>query len=53
MNFRHWCAEKWFQHCEEIESLTGRNPNYDSKFYFGMYKWWLKREYRHGMKGEK
>ena len=53
MSFRHWCAEKWYQHCDEIYSLTGQNPLYDSAEYFGMYKWWLKREYRHEMKGEK
>jgi len=28
-------------------------PDYTSIDYFGMYKWWLKREYRHEMKGEK
>jgi hypothetical protein len=53
MSFRYWCSQKWFDHCEEVESFTRRNPNYDSKEYFRMYKWWLKREYRHEMKGEK
>jgi hypothetical protein len=53
MSFRYWCSQKWFDHCEEVESFTGRNPNYDSKEYFRMYKWWLRREYRHEMKGEK
>jgi hypothetical protein len=53
MDFRHWCTQKWFDHCDEVESFEGSRPNYDSKRYFNMYKWWLKREYRHEMKGEK
>ena len=53
MDFRHWCNQKWFDHCDEVESFTGSRPDYDSKLYFNMYKWWLKREYRHEMKGEK
>ena len=53
MSFRHWCCQKWFEHREEIEGITGRLPDYTSIDYFGMYKWWLKREYHHEMKGEK
>jgi uncharacterized protein CbrC (UPF0167 family) len=53
MSFKNWCREKWYQHCEEVESFTGKNPMYDSKEYFRMYKWWLKREYQHATRGEK
>lgn len=53
MSFRHWCNQKWYEHCDEIFSITGQTPLYDSAEYFRMYKWWLRREYRHEMKGEK
>lgn len=46
MTFRLWCTEMWYNHCLEIESITGKNPIYDSATYFNMYKWWLRREYR-------
>ena len=46
MNFRHWCYEKWQEHCEEVRSWTGQDPLYLSAEYFNKYKWWLRREYR-------
>ena len=45
-SFRHWCQEKWYEHCEEIESWTGQRVKYLSQEYFEKYKWWLKREYK-------
>lgn len=47
MNFRHWCQEKWFEHVDEMISLTGSQPSYRPKEYFTKYKYWLKREYRY------
>ena len=46
MTFRQWCHEKWFEHCDEIESWTGHRPSYLSAEYFNKYKWWLRREFR-------
>lgn len=46
MNFRRWCQEKWYEHCEEVEAWTKSSPKYLSKEYFNLYKWWLKREFR-------
>lgn len=46
MNFRAWCQEKWYEHCDEILSWSGHNVKYLSSDYFGKYKWWLKRQYR-------
>ena len=50
MQFRHWCQEKWYEkwyeHCEEIYGWTGHAPTYLSAEYFGLYKWWLRREFR-------
>ena len=45
MNFRIWCCQKWYEHCDEVEAWTGRRPQYLSKEYFATYKWWLRREY--------
>ena len=47
MKFRQWCIEMWFTHVEEIIEITGQSPKYLSQEYFSMYKYWLKREYRH------
>lgn len=47
MNFRTWCQEKWYEHCNEFESWFKRQPDYTSKEYFAKYKYWLKREYRY------
>lgn len=46
MDFRSWCTEKWYEHCEEIEAWTGHSPRYLSAEYFSKYKWWLRREFR-------
>ena len=46
MKFREWCREKWFQYREECE-LYMSQPVLDADSYFKMYKYWLKREYRH------
>lgn len=49
--FRHWCYEKWLEHCDEMVSLgmlCDRESN-NSQKYFQMYKWWLKREFKHYM----
>jgi len=45
MTFRVWCNEMWFNHCDEIETYTGKRPDYKAKDYFAKYKWFLKREY--------
>ena len=44
--FRLWCQEKWFEHCDEIESWTGNRVQYLSAEYFSKYKYWLKREFK-------
>ena len=46
MSFRAWLQEMWYQHKEELEGL-GQKCDYDLQHYFGKYKYWLKREYRH------
>lgn len=46
MTFRRWCHEMWFDHCDEIESWTGKVPNYTAKEYFAKHKWFLKRQYQ-------
>jgi hypothetical protein len=46
MNFRTWCCQKWYDHCDEVEAWTGRRPQYLSQEYFNKYKWWLRREYQ-------
>ena len=46
MNFRTWCREKWYEHLAELESYKQPLP-YTQEQYFRMYKYWLKREYRH------
>ena len=46
MNFRTWCIEKWYEHCDEVEGWTGSRPTYLSAEYFNRYKWWLRREFR-------
>ncbi len=47
MNFRRWCYEKWYEHCDEVEAWTGERVKYLSRDYFGLYRWWLRREYRY------
>lgn len=47
MTFRLWLQNKWFEHLDELDSLGLPQPDYDVKYYFNKYKYWLKREYRH------
>jgi hypothetical protein len=47
MNFRNWCQEMWYQHLDEHMVMGLEMPKYDSTVYFRLYKFWLKREYRH------
>ena len=44
--FKKWLKDKWFEHCDEVESWTGKRPDYLGEEYFQKYKWWLKREYK-------
>ena len=46
ITFKEWLRHKWFEHCDEVESWTGKRPDYLSGEYFKKYKWWLKREYK-------
>ena len=46
MRFRHWIQEMWMQHKDELLEL-GLRCDYDAKYYFNKYKYWLRREYRH------
>lgn len=46
MTFRSWCREKWYEHLEELESYKQPLP-YTQEQYFRIYKYWLKREYKH------
>lgn len=46
MSFRIWLQERWFQHKEEMEHWA-QPVNYDLRYYFNRYRWWLKREYRY------
>lgn len=45
--FRHWLENMWYVHKMEIESYTGKFPDYPKEEYFKKYKWWLKREFVH------
>lgn len=47
MDFRLWVGKMWEEHKAEFEGMEGKLPDYTSKTYFNMYKWWLKREYKH------
>lgn len=49
-SFRHWLYNMWCEHRNEILQYTGQDPEYDLKWYYSRYKWWLKREYRHNIK---
>jgi len=47
MSFRHWVHEMWTQNKDELFEF--RQMPYDQAEYFGKYKYWLKREYKHQM----
>jgi|LauGreDrversion4_2_1035121.scaffolds.fasta_scaffold239001_2 hypothetical protein len=44
-DFRRWLHELWLQNSDEQRDY-GQLP-YTQEQYFRMYKYWLKREYRH------
>ena len=48
--FRNWCKEMWFQYVDECNAYQ-QKPVLDSSHYFQLYKWWLKREFRHQNSG--
>jgi hypothetical protein len=45
MRFRQWVHELWLQNCDEHRDA--QELPYTKEQYFQMYKYWLKREYRH------
>lgn len=45
MTFRQWVHELWLQNCDE--HLEVKELPYSQEQYFQMYKYWLKREYKH------
>jgi len=52
MSFRVWCTQQWFEHRDEVESYTGKLPDYKAEVYFAKYKWFLKREYTYAKKSK-
>jgi hypothetical protein len=46
MDFRYWLRQKWYEYTAECEAY-GQAPVLDPNQYFQMYKYWLKREFRH------
>lgn len=46
--FRNWVQELWFMNKDE--RLLHREAELRLDEYWNMYKWWLKREYKHQMK---
>ena len=47
--FRRWMHELWLQNCDE--HLEIRELPYTQEQYFQMYKYWLKREFKHQRNG--
>lgn len=45
MTFRQWVYEVWQQNCDEHAEY--HELPYTQEQYFKMYKYWLKREYKH------
>ena len=45
-SFRLWCSDKWYEHKDEIETWTKKNPSYNMEYYFNKYKWWLKAKFK-------
>jgi len=45
--FRTWLQEMWMQHKDEYSDMHIPIPESNLAEYFGKYKYWLKREYRH------
>ena len=47
--FRTWLQRIYMEHKDEAESYGF--PTCDVETYFRMYRYWLKREYRHQQRG--
>jgi hypothetical protein len=45
--FKFWVQELWMQHKDEYSDLKIPIPEKDMGEYFQVYKYWLKREYKH------
>jgi hypothetical protein len=45
--FKFWVQELWMQHKDEYSDLKIPIPEKDMGEYFRVYKYWLKREYKH------
>jgi hypothetical protein len=45
--FKFWVQELWMQHKDEYSDLKIPIPERDMREYFQIYKYWLKREYKH------
>jgi hypothetical protein len=43
--FRKWVHDLWLLNCDEHEQY--QQPKFSQTEYFQMYKFWLKREYKH------
>ena len=48
MKFRQWVHEIWVKNCDE--HIEYQQSPVTQEHYFRMYKYWLKREYRHQMR---
>lgn len=48
VEFRIWLERKFFEYKQEC--FLNREQEKSLQEYFGKYKYWLKREYRHQMK---
>jgi hypothetical protein len=46
--FRNWVHNLWLDNCEEHDQ--DKRPKYSEKEYFQMYKYWIKREFKHQQK---
>ena len=51
MSFRAWLHEIWLQNCDEHREYG--QPTLTQEQYFQMYKYWLKREFRHQQRNGK
>jgi len=45
MNFKEWLIDMWKKNREEHDHWG--QPQISIEQYWTMYKWWLRREYRH------
>ena len=51
MSFRQWLQYRWQEHVDELMAWEHCQPAYTPADYFRKYKWWLRREYKHYIKG--